>query len=429
MRIDTLLLTNFRCFSERNFRLHPQMNMLTGPNGAGKTAILEALSVAAGSWLLGIGGFQARHIRSGDIRLAPIHFEGELTFEGQFPVVVGAEGSIDGQWIEWQRTLATGDSRTSYGGARRLRDVATKADVAVRRGEPVILPVIAYYGSGRLWLEPRDSSIKQASTAQAKLSRFEGYRDSIDSRVSPRELVRWLDRQGRISYEEGREQISLQVVTGAMTEMLEGAKSVRYSSKWKDVIVTFDQDEPMPFENLSDGQRNLLSLAGDLSMRMMRLNPQLGRDALTETPGIVLIDEIDLHLHPTWQRRVVSDLRKLFPKVQFIATTHSPFIIQTLHEGELIPLEGQSLPMFQNLSIEAISKGQMGVDHPEVAPRYLEMKDVAKTYLELLQSAKAAGPSEREEIDAKLRQSIKPYADNPAFQAFLELERLASKGE
>jgi hypothetical protein len=173
----------------------------------------------------------------------------------------------------------------------------------------------------------------------------------------------------------------------------------------------------------------LLSLAGDLSMRAARLNPQLGQAVLKKTPGIVLIDELDLHLHPQWQRRVVSDLRRLFPKVQFIATTHSPFIVQTLQQGELIPLEGQPVSEFQNLSIETISRGLMGVDHPEVAPRYLEMKTVAKNYLQTLQSARGAGPSERAEIDAKLREWIKPYADNPAFQAFLEMERLATIGE
>jgi predicted ATP-binding protein involved in virulence len=86
------------------------------------------------------------------------------------------------------------------------------------------------------------------------------------------------------------------------------------------------------FQNMSHGQQIMLGLVGDLARRASTLNPHLADQVLKETPGIVIIDELDLHLHPNWQRRVVRDLKRTFPALQFIATTHSPQLI-----GEVEP--------------------------------------------------------------------------------------------
>lgn len=86
----------------------------------------------------------------------------------------------------------------------------------------------------------------------------------------------------------------------------------------------------LPLEALSDGTRSVISMAADLAYRMVRLNPDLGARAALETPGIVLIDEVDMHLHPSWQQAVVYDVRKAFPNVQFIVTTHSPQVLSTV---------------------------------------------------------------------------------------------------
>jgi predicted ATP-binding protein involved in virulence len=133
---------------------------------------------------------------------------------------------------------------------------------------------------------------------------------------------------------------------------------------------------------------------GDLASKAAQLNPHLEQDVLRRTPGIVLIDEIDLHLHPRWQRHVMDDLRRLFPEVQFIATTHSPFIVQTAREGELLSLDTQPVVETENLGVEEIARGLMRVERPEVSPRYQRMVDVAKNYLTLLDEA-AEAPAEK----------------------------------
>lgn len=169
-------------------------------------------------------------------------------------------------------------------------------------------------------------------------------------------------------------------------------------------------------------------MIGDIAWKAAQLNPHLGSKVLEKTPGIVLIDELDLHLHPEWQRQVVETLRDLFPQIQFITTTHSPFVVQAAREGEVLVLEGQSVPKTENLGVETISRGLMKVDRPEVSLRYRNMVDVAKEYLVTLEEAAKAPEEKLAEFEKRLAADIEPFADNPAFQAFLELKHEAKLG-
>ncbi|MBF0471843.1 MAG: AAA family ATPase, partial [Gammaproteobacteria bacterium] len=86
----------------------------------------------------------------------------------------------------------------------------------------------------------------------------------------------------------------------------------------------------LPVSLLSDGVRAMVSLTADLAWRCAKLNPHLRAEAANKTEGIVLIDEVDMHLHPAWQQRVIASLQSAFPKIQFIVTTHSPQVISTV---------------------------------------------------------------------------------------------------
>ena len=97
----------------------------------------------------------------------------------------------------------------------------------------------------------------------------------------------------------------------------------------------------MPVEILSDGVRNAISMVADLAFRAYKLNPHLGANAALETPGVALIDEVDMFLHPSWQQTIIASLRKAFPKVQFIVTTHSPQVLSTVNR-ECIRLLGRA---------------------------------------------------------------------------------------
>lgn len=435
MRIDHIEIRNFKGFEHWERALHAQFNLIVGSNGSGKTTLLDALAVAAGSWFLGIRGYDTRHITPSDVRLKARDANGEITFESRYPVRVQASGEVMDQPVRWERSLDGPSGRTRYQSARELKRLAESTDEIVREGGmDITLPLISYYGTGRLWQEPRASSMVKVKDAarlasRRKLSRFEGYRNSVDPRLSMRDLVEWMARQSWIGYQQGAEPATFRAVKTAILACVEGARNLYFDPKRGEVVVLIDGHDPQPFFNLSDGQRSMLAMVGDLAQKAARLNPALGDRVLLETPGIVLIDELDLHLHPRWQRRLVEDLRNTFPKVQFVCTTHSPFLVQALRSGdELLMLEGQPTAHPGNLSIDEVAQGLMGVPAPELGLRYQTMRDTARAYLEDLAAAPAKPGAKLEAFRKRLAERVAPYADNPAFQALLEMQRAAKLG-
>lgn len=121
----------------------------------------------------------------------------------------------------------------------------------------------------------------------------------------------------------------------------------------------------IPLPQMSDGYKSTVSLIADIAYRMAVLNPQLGADVIDKTDGVVLIDEVDLHLHPAWQHRILGDLHDIFPKVQFIVTTHAPAVISSAKSENLVILRdyealGADAEIYGN-DINSILKDIMGV--------------------------------------------------------------------
>jgi predicted ATP-binding protein involved in virulence len=433
MRIDSLLLENFKGFKRRELLFHPQFTLIVGENGSGKTSLLDALAVAIGSWFLGVSGVETRHIRPEEVRLEAFPSDAGTNWEGQYACVVEASGSILHQPITWRRSLNGLGGRTTRTDAAAIRKQAEKATRAVRDGVPVLLPLVSYYGTGRLWNTPREQGqVKEppAGLLAKELSRLDGYKTSVDPRLSVGALVQWIARQSWLTFQQGgKENPIFQAVRHALMCSIPGAEEVRFDAKLGEVVIRFANGDQQPFMNLSDGQRSMLALVGDLAQKAATLNPHLGADVLQETEGVVLIDELDLHLHPTWQRHVIEDLRSTFPRLQFICTTHSPFLIQSLRSGEeLLMLEGQPTAKLGDLSIAAIAEGIQGVPDTSVSARYAEMKDTAKSFLQELQQASHTPADKLAIFKEKLAEASAPFADNPAFQALLELELIARLG-
>lgn len=205
----------------------------------------------------------------------------------------------------------------------------------VRRGDAgVILPMIACYGTGRLWAKKGEHHKFKDNAPE---SRLKGYQDCLLPIANERMMLNWFAKMTILRLQEEREIPELSVVESAMAECYKGivpqARNVRirYSIKYGELeiqtILLNDTVEYLPLHLLSDGIRTILNLVADIAYRMAVLNPGLLQDILQKTPGIVLIDEIDMHLHPAWQRRILGDLCRLFPQVQFIVTTHAPSVL------------------------------------------------------------------------------------------------------
>ena len=434
MRIDCLRLKNFKGFKERELLFHPQFNLVVGENGTGKTSLLDALSIAAGSWFLGIPGVDTRHIRQEEVRLEAFEAEAVTTWESQYPCIVEVDAYVLGKALTWHSARQGPDTSITETRQQEIKSIAAESSRAVREGKPVALPLIAYYGTGRLWDIPRkQAQVSEPPTIGSKKgeSRLDGYKTSVNPRLSVRALTLWIARQSWLAFQQGGvETNTYQAVRRALLSCVPGAENLHFDAKLGEVVVRFRNGVHQPFMNLSDGQRSMLALVGDLAQKAATLNPHLGEHVLEETNGLVLIDELDLHLHPTWQRHVIEDLRNTFPKLQFICTTHSPFLIQSLRSGEeLLMLEGQPTASLGDLSIADIAEGIQGLSDTSVSTRYAAMKDSAKRYLGLLEEAQRSPEQTLAQYKQQLADTISPFADNPAFQAFLELQRVATLGE
>lgn len=424
MRIERIELTNFRSFTSRTFELAPSFNVLIGDNGAGKTAILDALAIGAGAIFLGLDGMSPPGIHRDDVRRVA-HGLGEVpTLEAIYPAKVTCHGRLGDESLEWTRTLEGPNKHTTHGGASDLAQRATHWNEQVRAGEEITLPLVSYYGTGRLWLQRRAS--RTGTRVLRPGSRLRGYQGCLDPASDLKGFVSWFKTMELIQLQKGQNLGTLDAVKQAIRKCLRGWDEVFYDVRLGSLVAR-NQGTQLPFEMLSDGVRNILAMVGNIAYRAATLNPHLREEAPSKTPGIVLIDEIDLHLHPLWQREVVDDLRSVFPAIQFVATTHSPFIIQSLRKNELINLDDRTRETLPSRSIEDIAEEVMGVEVPQRSHRHQEMMAAARAYYEALEEAKGASGKRLEELKQALDTLSAPFSDDVAYHAFLEMQRRAAK--
>ncbi len=428
MRIDRLTVTNFKKFEEETFEFHRQFTLLVGDNGAGKTAVLDALRIGVGAYLLGIPHSRAPSIKREYVRRETRRSGEFSTFEAVTPCSVGCEGRVHRVDLCWDRALASLYGRTNRVGARSVMQCAASH---FHENKPETnFPLIVSYGTGRLWIEPRTTKHARSAVRQplGKSSRFEAYRGCLDPAVSSELLRRWIKKMALIAVQEKRSLESLDAVYSAVVGCVEGVERALYDFEIDDIAVDFADGERYPFGLLSDGQRSMAALAADIALRCVQLNPHLAGEAPRETEGIALIDELDLHLHPNWQRVVVRNLTSLFPKLQFVATTHSPFIVQSLDGQGLVNLSNGSVleERTEPYSIEDVAEETMGVDTPQRSKLFLEMEAAAHRYYDLLDRLSDDDPNVME-AKAELDRIEARFSDNPAYAALLKLHRSAAE--
>jgi len=165
----------------------------------------------------------------------------------------------------------------------------------------------------------------------------------------------------------------------------------------------------------------MASMAAEIAYRCVILNDQLGSEAVKQSAGIVLIDELDIHLHPNWQRHVVRDLKAAFPNIQFVATTHSPFIVQSLDSSELINLDMATDLQPKDLSVDEVSEAIMGVDSPYSIENQ-QAENVSTAYFQKLDDL-GKEPEKKQSLFDELNQMEAKISD-PAMRALLQMKRL-----
>lgn len=384
MRIKRLKVINFRCFEKLEMQLHPKCNVLVGINGAGKSTILDALAVALGGYLSGFDGIRSNSILPEDAHYKMFCIGSRIEPQEQFPVEIYAEGTVEMRdekenvsesIISWQRELNGKGRRTTHGNIKFIAEYARLLQSRVRSGDPkCILPLVAYYGTGRLWLQKRNRTKYKKGE---KLNRQMGYMDCIAAESNEKQMLQWFEEMTYIQLQEGTVIAELEAVKSALRKcylsMDSSASDVKFvydvrSHELEVLIYHYDEAEKFPVRMLSDGEKGLISLVADIAYRMALLNPNL-LDNVLETPGVVLIDEIDLHLHPSWQKLVMGSLMSIFPNIQFVVTTHSPSILLNVPRENIWILNKNKIYQPQDMTYgRTVEEILLGVMNTNVRP-------------------------------------------------------------
>ena len=343
--ISSLSLRNFRGSTDFSIDFGHEVTLLIGENGTGKTGVLDAASILLSTVVKELGG-EPRGFLTSDARVTtddPDSRERTATEEVHYPVEGRLHAVIDGHEFTWERSLAGPKHRTTWGDrhvreyCRELARAATGDDKEM--GAEIGLPVIAHYGVERLL------DVRRAQ-GEITASRTDAYLSALDPRSDVKRLsrfVRSLDLQILSAKAHGDEvpgaaERQFEAIDRACASILEpvGWSRLRWNHQLEYLTLSHPVHGTHPLDRMSAGTKIAAGLAIDLASRMARANPAVGADELLETtPGIALVDEVDLHLHPTWQQKIVPALRATFPRVQFILTTHSPQVISTV-EGRNI---------------------------------------------------------------------------------------------
>ena len=324
-RLDTLRVKNFRCFEDFELDLHARMTVLHADNGGGKTSLLAALAVGMGGWFSDLGVYAKRNIRAPDVR-TETRFVGRVAENvSHYPVRVECQGTVGGEPIQWARSLRrVGGSTTT----RELAWLTAKTRQLLQRVQQspdVDLPVLALYGTQRLFRQARETESKQPPERQTRLY---GYLDCLNPASNEKQLLSWLYQEAMAEFQTGTPLPQYQALRGAILRALGGGfVDLAYDARQREPCLVHHSGEVLPWSRFSDGYHTFIGMVADVAWRTVLLNPHRAADAPAYAEGLVVIDEVDLHLHPTWQRRVLGDLLSAFPRLQFVVTTHSPQVL------------------------------------------------------------------------------------------------------
>ena len=398
LRLDTLSLRNFRCFEQCEIGFHPNLTVLVAENGSGKTAILDAVATALSVFVNAMNPTEkSRKIERSDVRLVP---DGNGKMTSCLPTEYLAQATVRDKQVIWQSTVRT------YGGKVRpsFRELAPLKDAALKfRADSEILPLVAYYGTGRLWSEHRLTEYRRSSVTNVE-ERVAGYTDCLTSSSSFKDVSTWFEHRFRQTASPAfRESLStnlamIEGVKRATREVLEptGWLNLAWDSELAALSAEHESQGRLPLIMLSDGVRTMLALVADVARRCASLNPQLSDQASLQTPGVLIIDEVDMHLHPRWQQQVLGLLQGAFPALQIIVSTHSPHVLSTVEKSSIRVLRAEEnevsveTPLLQTRGVESadVLAVVMGVDP---IPQVEESKKLS-AYRALIEDGKAESP-------------------------------------
>ena len=317
MKLLSMNLENFRCFAKMDVMFDPRLTVFVGINGAGKTAVLEAAAVLLEQMPLFIDNGYRRQINVSDVRIGAASVK--------FNYIVSSEKQNYTLSFNYEKNQSSAIDRDLFQNNKNF----------INKIKTVRVPVVVYYSAKRVINE-----YHREINARAKPD--DAYKNAFEPHIDFSSTLTWFVEK---SSQEALEAVQMKNLEHRIPELHAVRQAVStalgdYNEPYvgetpPQLFITKKEapNIPLNLQQLSDGYRTMLALVMDLARRMALANdgvPLAEGKTILHAPGIVLIDEIELHLHPSWQQTVLPRLMDIFPNVQFIVTTHSPQVITSL---------------------------------------------------------------------------------------------------
>lgn len=331
MKITKLDVTNLRGFEHASFELDPSFTLLVGVNGVGKSSVLEALRISLSRVMPKFTASKA----------IPIAFTEDDTRIGSPALTV----RLDFQFADDARHFLMHLPREKYvadqegsvrHGAMTLRDQEEMSQPWPKVAKDGSQPLAIFFGIRRS--HPTDERINVGRTVTGQAV---AYADALSTvrALHLADLASWILAQEALADELPRAQMHLDALKSAAASFLPTCTDLRATSEYdKPRLLITKGGVELDVRHLSEGERGMLALALDLARRLSQANPGLD-DPVRDGVAAVLIDELDMHMHPTWQRQISSLLTQTFRNCQFIASSHSPQIIGETQPNQLVLLK------------------------------------------------------------------------------------------
>ena len=326
MKIKSLHIKNFKGFQELDLSLNGNSAVLFGINGVGKSSVLSAINYIFRVFLNQMNPAQSK---------AYERFQDEMVHVGSDRLEIDAEIRLkDIHFLSRFYKIAEKNTRSSELTYPKVNYAIFKEHFKslYLTSEDTGMPVFVHYGTNRAVLDIPDrirgkhhfdklSAIERAIDQQLDFRTFfDWYRERETD-----EILKKRDSNDLTYIDPG-----LAFVRNAIEAMIGDVTGLRINRNPFRMVVDKCGKE-IRIDMLSDGEKCTLALLGDLSRRLILANPHAENPL--EGEGIVLIDEIELHMHPSWQRRILHILQEIFPNIQFIVTTHSPQVLGEVNDS------------------------------------------------------------------------------------------------
>lgn len=333
MKFERIQLTNFRAFKSLDLELHPQLNVIAGINGAGKTTVLDACAIFM-SCIISRTKHKYKWLNTIDFNFLDFNTYNE-TIE-MSAIVFKENNYMKIDMVHSNENLTHIQSFTGDVHPTEIDEIYFNNNY----------PLLTYYTNKRVI---NNIKLENRPKSEYKKSPLDAYQDALDSRAIFNSFFEWFreqeDYENELIVKSIRENSSydktmlenslLNIVKKAIYYFMPDIENISIERE-KMSMSAYKKGQKIYIEQFSDGEKCLLALIGDLARRLGIANPNM-ENPLHGT-GVVLIDEIELHLHPTWQREVMNKLTETFPNIQFIMTTHSPQVISETRKENLFLL-------------------------------------------------------------------------------------------